>query len=119
MGQKRSWRLEKSHLIISTIAAFAMAVGFVVRGVINAPTGFVGLFNMAVWVSASIVIFYILGSFAKAFLVNNVFATPETENLEEVESELNTEFMEETPQGEFYEDEMYDDAMLETAIYSE
>ena len=120
--KEQSWKLEKSHLIVCIIAAFAMTVGFVVRGVINAPTDWQSAaMAMAIWVSASIVIFYIVGIFVKAFLVNNVFALPEQENLEETDAsaELNTEFMEEMPQGELYDDPMYDDAMLETAAYSD
>ena len=119
--RQRTERLEKIHLVICTIAAFVMTAGFVVRALLSPPTGFPTLFSMAMWVSLSIIVFYVVGIFVKAFLVNNVFAMPESSDLEEIEASANTELIDEAPpiQDDVYDDTIYDDAMLESAVFSE
>jgi|GEM_PF-4173136 len=116
--KQHSERLEKIHLVICTLAAFCLTVGFVIRAVIHAPTGSEGLFNMAIWVSSSIVIFYFIGWIAKAFLIS-MFTLPEIKVVENAESPA--EFSEETSNmdNNMYDDVIYSDSMLESAAFSE
>ena len=75
-----SERLNKVHLIISTIAATVVAIGFIVIHVYFETHG---LLLMAMWVSISIVLFYFIGHIVRAFLVTKVF--PEEEGGESAE----------------------------------
>jgi hypothetical protein len=63
-------------LLISIFAGLVFAGGFVWRLFIGMPDG---LFNMAWWVSLGIVIFYIIGQFARSILVEQVFLPIENE----------------------------------------
>ena len=65
-----SERLNKVHLIICTIAATVVAIGFIVIHVYDETHG---LLLMAMWVSIAIVLFYFIGHMARAFLINRVF----------------------------------------------
>ena len=65
-----SERLRKVHLIISTIAATIVAIGFIVIHVYGETHG---LLLMAMWVSIAIVLFYFIGHMARAFLITSVF----------------------------------------------
>jgi len=118
MKIRHSERLEKIHLVICTLAAFCLTVGFVIRAVIYAPTGFEGLFSMAMWVSSGIIIFYCIGWIAKAFLVD-MFTPVKIETDENAETPA--EFTEEAPNvdGTMYNDAMFSDSMLESAAFSE
>ena len=111
-------RLEKIHLVICTLAAFCLTVGFVIRAVIHAPTGFEGLFNMAMWVSSAIIIFYCIGWIAKAFLVS--MFTP-VEIVADENAESPAELSEEMPNMDdtMYGEAIYSDSMLESAAFSE
>ena len=73
-------RLNKVHLIICTIAASIIAIGFIAVHVYDVTHG---LFTMAMWVSISIVLFYFIGHMVRAFLINRVFAEDETEVVDE------------------------------------
>ena len=65
-----SERLNKIHLIICTIAATIIAIGFIAVHVYDFSHG---LFTMAMWVSITIVLFYFIGHLVRAFLINQVF----------------------------------------------
>ena len=65
-----SERLNKVHLIICTIAATVVAIGFIVIHVYDETHG---LLLMAMWVSIAIVLFYFIGHMARAFLISRVF----------------------------------------------
>ena len=88
-----SERLDKIHLVISTIAAAVIAIGFIVIHVYGATHG---LLIFAMWVSLVIILFYFIGHLARAFLITKVFPTPDEESeLEELykEIELGEEIM--------------------------
>ena len=68
-----SERLNKVHLIISSIAAAIVAVGFIVIHVYGETHG---LLLMAMWVSIAIILFYFIGHLARAFLITKVFVIP-------------------------------------------
>ena len=73
-----SERLNKVHLVISTIAATVVAIGFIVIHVYGETHG---LLLMAMWVSIAIILFYFVGHLARAFLITKVFVIPdESEN---------------------------------------
>ena len=76
-----SERLNKVHLIICTIAASIIAIGFIAVHVYDVTHG---LFTMAMWVSISIVLFYFIGHMVRAFLITRVFTEEEKEADEEV-----------------------------------
>jgi len=124
MGQQRSEKLEKIHLILCMLAASSIAVGFVIRALYAPPAEYAMLFNMALWVSLSIMIFYVLGIFVKAFLVNSVFPLPvdgiDTENVDDmnIADEQEIVFSEEVPPDMMYDEPapVYNEAML-TAAY--
>jgi hypothetical protein len=65
-----TYRLNRSHLLISVLAALVMTGGFVYRLFFDTPHT---LFNMAWWVSFAIVLFYIIGQFARSILIEKVF----------------------------------------------
>jgi hypothetical protein len=65
-----TYRLNRAHLLISVLAALVMTAGFVYRLFFDAPHT---LFNMAWWVSFAIVLFYIIGQFARSILIEKVF----------------------------------------------
>ena len=69
-----SERLNKVHLVISTIAATIVAIGFIVIHVYGETHG---LLLMAMWVSIAIILFYFVGHLARAFLITKVFVIPE------------------------------------------
>ena len=69
-----SERLNKVHLVISTIAATVVAIGFIVIHVYGETHG---LLLMAMWVSIAIILFYFVGHLARAFLITKVFVIPE------------------------------------------
>lgn len=75
-----SERLNKVHLIICTIAAVIIAIGFIAVHVYDVTHG---LFTMAMWVSISIVLFYFIGHMVRAFLINRVFTVPEEDEGED------------------------------------
>ena len=90
-----SERLNKVHLVISTIAAAVVAIGFIVTHVYGETHG---LLLMAMWVSIAIILFYFIGHLARAFLIAKVFIMPdedeEAETLESVyESQSQDEIM--------------------------
>ena len=90
-----SERLNKVHLVISTIAATVVAIGFIVIHVYDETHG---LLLMAMWVSIAIILFYFIGHMARAFLITKVFVMPdeeeEAETLESVfESQKEDEIM--------------------------
>ena len=68
-----SERLNKVHLIISSIAATIVAIGFIVIHVYGETHG---LLLMAMWVSIAIILFYFIGHLARAFLITKVFVIP-------------------------------------------
>ena len=79
-----SERLNKVHLVISTIAATIVAIGFIVIHVYGETHG---LLLMAMWVSIAIILFYFVGHLARAFLITKVFVIPdESEDGEAEES---------------------------------
>ena len=79
-----SERLNKVHLVISTIAATVVAVGFIVIHVYDETHG---LLLFAMWVSIAIILFYLIGHLARAFLITKVFVMPdEDEEVETLES---------------------------------
>lgn len=80
---QRSERMEKVHLFICAIAAFATTAGFIVLTLTGQPPE---PMLAARWVSLSIVIFYCVGRLVKAFLFGYVFAIPDTMELEETEA---------------------------------
>ncbi|MCL1884545.1 MAG: hypothetical protein FWF81_12450 [Defluviitaleaceae bacterium] len=65
-----SYQLNKSHLIISILAALVLAAGFVWHRIFGPPFN---LFTMAMWVSSAIVMFYVIGHIARNILINKVF----------------------------------------------
>lgn len=118
MKNQQSERLEKIHLIICTLVAFCLTVGFVVQAVLYAPTGFEGLFTMAIWVSSSIVIFYFIGWVARALLINIV--TPAEIAMVE-KDELTDEFVEEPVDmdANMYNDTIFSESMIESPTFRE
>ena len=87
-----SERLNKVHLVISSIAATVIAIGFIVIHVHGETHG---LLLFAMWVSVAIILFYFIGHLARAFLVTKVFPLPEESVCEELfeEGELEEEIM--------------------------
>jgi len=75
-----SERLEKSHLVICVLALMVIFGGFIIRTFIMGNP--IGRMDMAVWGILIIVVFFCLGSIARAFLCD-VFVKPkEDENKE-------------------------------------
>ncbi|MCL2216054.1 MAG: hypothetical protein FWB91_03430 [Defluviitaleaceae bacterium] len=87
-----SYQLNKSHLLICILAALVITAGFIIHYLVGSPFP---LFNMALWVSLVIVIFYFVGHIARAILIHNVFAPAEIEEL--IDEELELEVGEEVP----------------------
>ena len=84
-----SERLNKVHLVISTVAAAVVAIGFIVIHVYGETHG---LLLMAMWVSIAIILFYFVGHLARAFLITKVFVMPdENEDAEESSGEDKTD----------------------------
>ncbi|MCL2577419.1 MAG: hypothetical protein FWE27_05135 [Defluviitaleaceae bacterium] len=69
-----SYQLNRVHLLICVFAALVLAGGFVWLIFFGDPFP---LFTMAMWVSAGIIIFYIIGQFARSFLIAKVFVSEE------------------------------------------
>lgn len=116
----RSFRLEKSHVIISIIAAACITAGFIFRILTGMPTG---LFYMALWVSLGIFVFYCVGTFVRVALINQVFEYSDgaLEDAVGIENTDNTpDYMEESPIGmmdDSYDDVMFEETMLEPEMY--
>ena len=93
-----SYQLNKSHLIICIVAALVITAGVVIHYLMGNPFTY---FNMALWVSLIIVIFYFVGHIARHFLISSVFVLPEEEGLldGEMESEAEMEVTEEALEG--------------------
>jgi hypothetical protein len=70
-----SYQLNKAHLLICIFAGLVLTGGFVWLLFFGSPFP---LFSMAMWVSASIVVFYVVGHFARSILIRDVFV-PEDE----------------------------------------
>ena len=88
-----SERLNKVHLVISTIAAAVVAIGFIL---IHVHLETHGLLLFAMWVSIAIILFYFIGHLARAFLITKVFVVPdesEDEDAEELYGEDEDEIM--------------------------
>ena len=77
-----SERLNKVHLVISTIAAAVVAIGFIV---IHVHTETHGLLLFAMWVSIAIILFYFIGHLARAFLITKVFPIPDESEEDEID----------------------------------
>ena len=88
-----SYQLNKSHLIISILAAAVITIGFVGHYLMGSPFGY---FTMLLWVCAVIIVFYLIGHVARYILVCDVFVPKEETALEEIEGELELEYYDET-----------------------
>ena len=75
-----SERLNKVHLVISTVAAAVVAIGFIVIHIYGETHG---LLLMAMWVSIAIILFYFVGHLARAFLITKVFVIPDEDGEDE------------------------------------
>jgi len=84
-------RLNKSHLIISILAAVVILAGFVAQTLIGDASY---PFRVAMWVSIAIVVFYFIGTIIRYYLISQVFMI----DLEPVEIDV-----EEQPEGETLE----------------
>ena len=69
-----SYQLNRVHLLICIFAGLVLAAGFVWRLFSPWPSN---LFTFAMWVSAAIIVFYIIGTFVRAFLISKVFVPTE------------------------------------------
>ena len=69
-----TYRLNRAHLLISVFAGLVFAGIFVYRLFFELPHH---LFDMAMWISLAIVIFYVIGVFARSFLIQEVFVPEE------------------------------------------
>ena len=69
-----SERLNKVHLIISLIAAIVVAIGFILIHVYGVTHGW---FLATMWVNIAIILFYLIGHVARAFLITKVFVMPD------------------------------------------
>ena len=83
-----TYRLNRSHLLISVFAGLVFSGIFVYRLFFELPHP---LFNMAFWVSLAIVIFYVIGVFARSFLIQEVFVIEDEYDFSQDEDYL--EFM--------------------------
>ncbi|MCL2225588.1 MAG: DUF3311 domain-containing protein [Defluviitaleaceae bacterium] len=101
------YQLNKAHLLICIFAGLVLTSGFVWLIFFGVPFQ---LFRMAMWVSAGIVIFYVIGQFARSILIEKVFM--ETDEFELPPDEEYPEFMESLhDDAENPSDVMYDDPM--------
>ena len=105
-----SERLNKVHLIISTIAATVVAFGFIVIHVYGVTHGW---FLAAMWVNIAIILFYFIGHVARAFMITKVFPISE-----EGEDEDDEEFTEDSESEDeimvSVDMEVPDDTMMHT-----
>ena len=112
--EQRSYRMEKMHILIAIIATTSVTVGFVIRNLIGLPDG---SFTKALWISAFIVGFYIVGIFAKAFVFQQIFPEPEEILLEEADASA------ELMSGDIMSDDMtyegFDDVVMEDSMYND
>ena len=63
-------RLNKSHLIVSVLAAAVILAGFVTQTLIGEASY---PFRVAMWVSIAIVTFYFIGTIIRYYLISKVF----------------------------------------------
>ena len=120
--------MEKLHILIAIIATTTITAGFAIRNFIGLPDG---PFTKALWISAFIVGFYIIGLFAKAFVLQQVFPEPEEIALEETDASaalmagddmVYEGFDDVVTESDMYNDSMMDqmgEEVLETVLYSE
>ena len=64
-------RLEKLHIYICIIAAFTATVVCIIMGET--------LYRMCVWISLSIIVFYVLGQITRLYIMSKVFPQAEAE----------------------------------------
>ena len=102
--------LEKLHLYVCIIAAIVMSVVCILIG---AP-----LYQMAAWVSLTIVVFYVIGQFVRYFLVTNVFP-PQEVLMEELEEQAEEAEDEEALEDEEEDEALYDDDEEDEALYAD
>jgi uncharacterized membrane protein YqjE len=67
---------EKLHLYITLLAALAMTVACIVSGM--------PVYMLALWVSVTIVLFYVIGSFVRFFFITKIFPPAAAETTEEI-----------------------------------
>ena len=103
-----SERLNKVHLVISSVAAAIVAIGFIL---IHVHTETHGLLLFAMWVSIAIILFYFIGHLARAFLITKVFPVPD-ESEENETDELSGEGESEDEIMVSVDMEMPDDTMI-------
>lgn len=108
-----SYQLNRVHLLICIFAGLVLAGGFV--WLIFFGDAF-PLFTMAMWVSAGIVLFYVIGQFARSILIQKVFVPEEEYDFANDEeyiafmAKLNGETVE-PPTNVMFDDPMQVDAM--------
>jgi len=108
-----SYQLNKAHLLICIFAGLVLTGGFVWLIFFGAPFP---LFTMAMWVSAGIIIFYVIGQFARSILVTDIFPPPEEEE-EELEEDPDALMDEEGAMLEEAEDAMPQDVMYNEPLH--
>ena len=97
-------RMDKLHLYICIVAAFIVTIIGIVRNE--------SLYRLSIWVTLTIVIFYILGQITRFYLANKVFPTinEDTDPAEEKEEDEKAFDDESDDPEEPVLDEKYDNA---------
>jgi hypothetical protein len=111
-----TYRLNRVHLLITAFAGVVLSGGFVYHRFFAMPHT---LFSMALWVSSGLVLFYCIGFFARAYLIQNVFVPPPEYDFSQDEeylafmASLENDGAQPPPEEMQLPDPMLDDLMME------